>query len=175
MRVFRPLLALALLLPLPGMAAEQVKINIAWEYVDFSQKMTLHEVKGRPRLWQMESVKSVDEAPIGAAITESSFLIAPGEEKRFVLVLHNDSDETRYFFAAPHTATPAAYALGFMFKCLCISKAYTVGPHETWYRVVKFKLFDGFVGEELTLTHGVIGIDEERARSFSSEDEVKEF
>jgi len=173
--VFRTLLYLVLLFPLVGAAAEPVRINIAWEYVDFTQPMKLYEVKGRPRLWQMESVKSLADAPVGAPITESSFLIEPGEEKRFVLVLHNDSDETKYFFAAPHTAAPSAYALGFMFKCLCINKAYTVGPRETWYRVVKFKLFDGFVGKELTLTHGVIGIDEERARAFANEEGFREF
>lgn len=165
------LLLLLLLFPVPVvvLAAGPVKVNIAWEYVDFPAPMMIYEVKGRPRLWDMQSVKSLAAAPVGARIDASSFLISAGEVKRFVLVLHNDSDEPKHFFAAPHVAHPVEHSLGFKFKCLCINHAYTVGPHETWYRVVEFRLSEGFVGDELTLTHGVIGIDEARAKSFAKQ------
>ena len=167
--------ALLFLLPVMSAFAQSVKVNIGWHYTDFKNVMTIHEIKGQPRLWEMKSVKSLDKAPVGAEITASSFQIEPGESKRFALVVRNDSNETKYFFAAPHMASPAEYSLGFKFKCLCINKAYSVGPHETWYRIVDFRIFDGFVGEELTLTHSVIGIDQARAKSFSIEESNQDF
>lgn len=163
------------LLPAAAAAAQQVKVNIGWEYSAYDGKMAIHEIKGRPRLWDMKSVKSLADAPVGAQINQSSFLIQPGEAKRFALVLHNDTDETKYFFAAPHVAHPAEHSLGFNFKCLCINHAYTVGPRETWYRVVEFRLHDGFVGNELTLTHMVIGIDAARAKSFANKESPRDF
>lgn len=167
--------ALLTLLPVMSAVAQPVKVNIGWHYTDFDNVMTIHEIKGHPRLWDMKSVKSLDNAPVGAEITASSFQIEPGESKRFALVVRNGSNETKYFFAAPHIASPAEYSLGFKFKCLCINKAYSVGPHETWYRIVDFRLFDGFVGSEITLTHSVIGIDQARAKSFTVDESNQDF
>lgn len=148
-------------------AAGPAKVSIGWDYKDIGTKMEIYEPKGHPRLWETKSVKAPSELPIAGKIEDSAFKLMPGERKRFVLVMHNDTDTPTYFFAAPHQAHPVEHSLGFKFKCLCVNHAFTVGPKETWYRVVELQMSDGFVGDELAITHTIIGIEEKRAREFS--------
>lgn len=156
-------------------ASPQVKIDIQWEYKNFTLPMALYEVKGNARLWDTKSVPSINDAPIGERIQNPALMIAPGQNKRFVLVVQNTGDKPLYFFAAPHVVQPAEEALGFKFKCLCVNRAYKVGAHETWYRVVEFRLSDEFAGSGLTVMHSIIGIDEKRADSFSKAPLMPEF
>jgi len=153
----------------PAEAAPATKVNIAWRYKDFVAPVMLYEVKGQPPLWHTASVTNLAAIPIGDPIASSSFQLVPGQRKRFALVVQNISDQPLYFFAAPHTAHPEEEALGFKFKCLCVNHAYTIGPKEIWYRIVEFRLSQDFIGEELTITHTLIGIDKKRAASFSAE------
>lgn len=148
-------------------AANPVKVSIGWEYKDVAAKVELYEPKNFVRLWETRSVKSAGELPIAGKIEGSTFRLAPGERKRFVLVMRNDTDKPLYFFAAPHQVLPVEHSLGFKFKCLCVNHAFIVGPKETWYRVVELQMSDGFVGNELAITHALIGIDEKRAKEFS--------
>lgn len=160
-------LALLGTLPLASQAATPVKVNIAWEYKDFAEKMEVREIKGKPRLWETKVVKASGQAPVGEKIVNSAFVLEPGQIKRFALVVKNESDRPVYFFSAPHVAQPVEHSLGFKFKCLCIDHAYSIGPKETWYRIVEFRLSKEFVGPELTVTHTIIGIDKTRAEAFS--------
>ncbi|HEY5993875.1 MAG TPA: hypothetical protein VIU46_04655 [Gallionellaceae bacterium] len=144
-----------------------VEINIQWEYKNFAPQMALYEVKGFARLWDARSVASLADAPVGARMPGTTLELKPGQYKRFVLVVQNPTDKPLYFFAAPHVVQPPEEALGFKFKCLCVNRAYTVGPHETWYRVVEFRLSPDFAGQRLTVMHTIIGIDEKRADAFS--------
>jgi hypothetical protein len=148
---------------------QAVKVNIAWRQKDFPGTATLYEVKGNPGLWETKSVANLAAAPVGQPIAGSSFELKPGHKKRFALVVQNDTGKPMYFFAAPHTVQPEEQALGFKFKCLCVNRSYTIGPKETWYRIVEFRLFEDFAGTELTVTHTLIGIDQKRAASASSD------
>ncbi len=167
----RRLLAALLLalLTFPAWAESAVKVNIAWRYKEFPATLTIYEVRGQPPLWETKSVANLAAAPVTGPIAGSAFDLVPGHKKRFALVVQNTSDKPAYFFAAPHVVHPEEDALGFKFKCLCINHAYTIGPRETWYRIVEFRLSEDFVGAELTITHTLIGIDEKRAASFSGE------
>lgn len=156
-------------------AAPQVKIDIQWEYKNFTLPVALHEVNGSARLWETRSVANAKDAPIGEPIQNPVLLLAPGQSKRFVLVVRNPGDKPLYFFAAPHVVQPPEQALGFKFKCLCVNRAYKVGPHETWYRVVEFRLSNEFAGAGLTVMHSIIGIDEKRADAFSKDPIMPEF
>jgi len=153
--------------PFSALAEGQVKVNMGWEHKDFEGTVELYEVKGRPRLWETKSVKSMNSAPIGDKIKDSAFMMESGRTKRFALVVRNNTDKPVFFFAAPHVVSPAEHSLGFRFRCLCINHAFHVGPRETWYRIVEFQLSNGFFGRELTVTHSIIGIDQKRAESFS--------
>lgn len=146
-----------------------IKVNVQWRFKDFPGPVTLYEVKGHPSLWETRSVADIASAPIGAAIERASFNLTPGQSKRFAMVVQNTTDKPQYFFAAPHTVHPEEAALGFKFKCLCINRAYIIGPRETWYRILELRLSPDFVGSELTLIHTLIGIDKKRAASFSGE------
>jgi len=151
----------------PVQAASPAKITINWEYKNFAEKVELFEAKGYPRLWETKSVKTVAELPIAGRLEAASFTLDPGARKRFVLVMRNDGNKPLYFFAAPHQTHPVEHSLGFKFKCLCVNHAFTVGPKEVWYRVVELQLAEGFVGDALTVTHTIIGIDAARAKEFS--------
>ena len=155
------------LLALTAHAAASTKVSINWEYKDSAAKIESYEAKDRPRLWETRSVKSMSELPVAGKMQEAALTLAPGEKKRFVLVVRNDSDKPLYFFAAPHQALPLEHTLGFKFKCLCVNHAFIVGPKETWYRVVELQMSEGFVGDALAITHAIIGIDGKRAKEFS--------
>lgn len=155
------------LLPFISESANPVKVNITWDYKDFAEKVEVREIKGQPRLWETRSVKSSAQAPIGEKIANSAFFLESGQTKRFALLVKNESEKPLYFFAAPHVVHPVEHSLGFKFKCLCIDHAYSIGPKETWYRIVEFRLSKEFVGSDLTVTHTIIGIDKERAEAFS--------
>jgi cytochrome c oxidase assembly protein Cox11 len=105
----------------------------------------------------------------------TTLTLEPGQDRRFVLVVQNTGDQPLYFFAAPHVVQPPDQALGFKFKCLCVNRAYIVGPHETWYRVVEFRLSPDFAGQQLTVMHTIIGIDKKRADAFSKDPVIPEF
>ncbi len=154
----------------PALAAgPAVKIGVQWLYKDFPDPVTLYEVKDNPSLWETRSVPGLTQAPIGTPIQGASFELTPGQHKRFAMVVQNTTDHPLYFFAAPHRVQPEEAALGFKFKCLCVNRAYTVGPKEIWYRVLELRLGQNFVGNELTLTHTLVGIDKKRAAAFSTE------
>lgn len=150
-------------------AAAPITVNIKWDYKDFNSVVEIYEVKDRPRLWETKSVKSLKQTPVTSKIEGAHFSLEPGKTKRFALLVENKTDRPLFFFAAPHVVYPVEHALGFKFKCLCINHAFKVGPRESWYRIVEFRLSNDFVGKELTITHSVIGIDEKRADSFSKE------
>ncbi len=173
------LLAVLLLAAAPALAADHtsnpVRIEIQWMYRNFTPQVMLYEAQRGARLWEARSVPSLGVAPVGARIEGPVLMIAPGQDRRFVLVVQNPSDKPLYFFAAPHVVQPPEEALGFKFKCLCVNRAYMVGPHETWYRVVEFRLSPDFSGHGLTVMHSIIGIDEKRAESFSKDPVIPEF
>lgn len=168
----------AFLLALPAWAADApakpAKITIQWEYHNFPLRIALYETKGVAPLWETSSVASLAAAPVGRRIESPVMMIAPGQARRFVLVAENNTDKKLYFFAAPHVVEPPEQAVGFKFKCLCVNRVYTVGPHETWFRVVEFRVASGFSWAGLTVMHAVTGIDEKTAEAFSKDDSMPE-
>lgn len=148
---------------------DEVKIQILWNYRNLNQKMELYEpASQRPiKLWEMASTKDKDSIPISSLkIKNGTFFLKPGSQKYFVLIMKNDTKESVYFFATPHIAYPPESALGFKFKCLCINYAFNVNPGETWYRVVRLRLSENFLGSRLKIYHTLIGITKERMEKF---------
>lgn len=171
--MMRIVLAFALSALTHSVWAEQaVKIHVTWKYKGFPASVSLYELKGKPVLWETQSVASLASAPVAQPIADSVLTLTPGQRKRFVLVVQNPGVQPLFFFAAPHTVHPEEDTLGFKFKCLCINHAYTINPKETWYRVVEFRLSRDFVGNELTISHTIIGIDSQRAHSFAQDAEM---
>lgn len=173
------MLILLMLAATPTLAAEQtarpVKIEIQWSYKNFAPQVMLYEAKRGARLWEAKSVTTLADAPAGERMQSSTLVLGAGQDKRFVLVVQNPTDKPLFFFAAPHVVQPPEEALGFKFKCLCVNRAYMVGPHEIWYRVVEFRLSPDFAGQGLTVMHTIIGIDEKRADAFSKDPVLPEF
>jgi hypothetical protein len=156
-------------------AINSVPIHINWEYKDFGPKATIYGVKEGTNLWETRNVNSLKEVPVTEVLKDATFTLAPGGIKRFAVVIQNKDNNPIYFFAAPHQTSPAEYSLGSKIKCLCIGRSYRVGGNETWYRVLEFRLSKNYVGKELTVTHSIIGIDENRAKAFSKGSELPDF
>lgn len=144
-----------------------VKIKISWRYVDLDAEMKIYEpASQRPiEMWQTESVASLDLAPVSKEIQDSTLVMKAGETKKFVLVLENNSKKPIYFFAAPHVVEPDYFSFGFKFKCLCINHAFMVDAGEVWYRIVEMRLSDDFVGDKIEISHSLVALTEERAKS----------
>jgi hypothetical protein len=146
----------------------QVRVNLAFVPHGFEGKMATHYLPpgNRAKLWEMGTSAAEGELPIGDEIQGGVLEVKPGSATRFVLVMQNATNAPLYFFAAPHQVNPVQLSLGFKFKCLCINHAFEVPPGHTWYRVVELRMDEGFVGNEITIEHALIGLDEERKKAF---------
>jgi hypothetical protein len=152
--------------------SDKVNIKLVWDFKNLPSnlKMELYEPPSqRPfSLWETGSGKDESKLAFSKPIIGDgkSIILNPGTKKQFVLVIRNPKEETLHFFAAPHRAEPEEASLGFKFKCLCINHAFTIPPKETWYRVVELKLSDAFLGDNLIVSHSIIGIPKERVKDF---------
>lgn len=90
----------------------------------------------------------------------------PGSTKMFVLIMKNTEAQPVNFFAAPHHVEPQEHSLGFHFNCLCVNHVFTVGPGETWYRVVRLQMHKDYRGKKLGIRHTLIGAGDELKKSF---------
>ncbi len=152
--------------------SDKVMIHLNWEFKSLPQglKMELYEPPSqRPySLWETGSGKDESKLAFSKPISGDgkSIIMNPGSKKQFVLVMRNTTNAPVYFFAAPHRTYPEEASLGFKFKCLCINHAFNIPPGETWYRVVELKLSPGYLGNDLIVTHSIIGIDKDRVKDF---------
>lgn len=148
--------------------ASKVEIHVRWETSKLPLQMEIREPSGAQALalWTTGSVAEGKRAPFGDPIPDGTIVLKPGSKKQFLLVMKNTTDEPVYFFAAPHSATPVEHSFGFKFKCLCVNHAFTIPPKETWYRVVEIRLAPDYLGDQLTLTHHLMGMSKERMLEF---------
>lgn len=150
--------------------SDSVKVKISWNYRDFPLKMQIYEPAVRQlNLWEKGSKPNLEKLPVSSLIESSSFNMFPGSKKVFVLVAHNPTQETFYFFAAPHSVNPPEFSLGFKFKCLYVNHAFTVPAGEYWYRVVELRMSKNFRGNEIDISHDLIGLTYERMKDFDNQ------
>jgi hypothetical protein len=145
-----------------------IRINLAFVPHEFDGQMATYFLPpgNQSKLWEMGTSDSEGQLPIGDEIVNGALEVKPGSATRFVLVMRNTTNAPMYFFAAPHHVNPVQLSLGFKFKCLCINHAFEVPPGHTWYRVVELRMDEGFKGNEITIEHALIGLDEERKKAF---------
>ncbi len=153
-----------------------VKVKISWVARDFPLSMKIYEpaLQRQIPLWETNSVKSKEKLPVSIEIPDSTFTMQPGSKKFFVLVTYNSTQEPVYFFAAPHQVTPPEFSLGFKFKCLCVNHAFQVPVGEYWYRMVELRMSKNFRGNEIDISHDLIGLTKERMQDFSNTHHVHE-
>jgi len=146
----------------------KVRVNFAWQHHGIDAVMKTHHLPpgSRAKLWEMGTAASQGELPIGDVLEQARLEVSPGSVTRFVLLMENSSDAPLYFFAAPHHVNPVQLSLGFKFKCLCINHAFEIPPGHSWYRVVELRMDEAFVGNEITIEHALIGLDEARKKEF---------
>lgn len=99
-------------------------------------------------------------APAGKKWAKNSFELSPGKYRSFVLLMKNDSDKDRYFFAVPHLVKPGSAALGHHFECLCNHSVFKVPRGHSWYRIVRLQLSKHFSAASIELTHSIVEVSE---------------
>jgi len=146
----------------------KIRINLAWQHHGLDAQMKTHALPpgSRAKLWDMGTGASEGELPVGEEIVDGVLEVSPGSVTRFVLLMQNSTDAPLFFFAAPHHVNPVQLSLGFKFKCLCINHAFEIPAGHKWYRVVELRMDEGFVGNEITIEHALIGLDEARKKEF---------
>ncbi|MCB1142032.1 MAG: hypothetical protein H7A24_09520 [Leptospiraceae bacterium] len=152
--------------------SHQVRVGLKWKSKNFPLKMQVYlpDPKKEIVLWETGTVKSKNDLRIIKDSELTDFLISPEEKKDLVLVSENKTDLEVIFFAAPHHVSPEENALGFTFKCLCVNHYFRVLPGEIWYRNIQLKLDKNFIGDKIQFEHSLIGIDPERFREMSDEE-----
>jgi hypothetical protein len=154
--------------------SEFVKVQITWNPIQFPLEMKIYELKSElpHKLWETNSVSSIEKSPLSTEIPDSKLSIQSGRYKEFALGVKNSTNDSIYFFAAPHQASPPEYSLGFKFKCLCVNHAFEIPAGEFWYRVVRLSISKDFIGENFTIKHDLVGISKDRMKDFSSKKEL---
>ncbi len=148
--------------------APQLTVDLVWEYQGLAPNMRLYSVDPArsARLWETRSVRRFSQIPVSTRI-KGPLLLRKGSAVNFVLVYHNRSKKPVYFFAAPHRMTPAAFTLGFHFRCLCVNHVFAVPAGHYWYRVVRVAVSRHMAGDRLRVVHSLVAVDAERRRHFS--------
>lgn len=154
--------------PSPKPSARHATVKVSWKYHDVPGKLEIYEPAYDGRVWEMGSRDSLSQLPVKEKITDSTVRVPVGEHKTFVLVLKNETRESLYFFAAPHSVDPVPYSLGFRFKCLCVNHVFSVKPGKIWYRIVEMTLNESFRGDKLEVTHDLIRVDEATRKKMHS-------
>ena len=149
---------------LGGNHSGSVTVQLSWKYFAIPAEMKTFEMKAglKEKLWDTDVVKNEKDLPVGAPLKNDTFVVRPGQNKRFVLVYKNTTDKPLNFFAAPHEMKPEANSLGFKFKCLCINKTYEVPPGAYWYRVVELRVSSEVSVNHLEITHSLFAVKVEK-------------
>ena len=110
----------------------------------------------------------LDKTPAKDPI-DSHFTFTKDEhETSFVLVIENKTNETKYFFATPHTYKPEGASLSSLFECLCNHHVYVIPPKSIWYRIVRLDVnFDTIPKgvKRAELIHNFVEVSESDAKS----------
>jgi len=146
----------------------EIKIKIGWTYEKSPGKMEIYEYNpaSNLQLWETGEKKNLRDLPVKKKITDSQFDSAPGDNKKFVLVMKNESSEKKYFFAAPHIVEPGDHALGYKFKCLCVNIVFHVSPEMYWYRIVEIRISPRVKQGTVEFIHQIIGLNEKEANEY---------
>lgn len=137
----------------------------------FPLNIEVYELKDGSALanWTTGSTAKKKDLPVGSALKNATFTLEPGKKKRLVLVAKNDTKKDVYFFASPHSVTPAKDSLGLDFRCMCLNHAYHAPAGESWYRVIELRAAADLAGKEVDITHELVTVSKERA----AENQVK--
>lgn len=148
--------------------ATPATIDIKWVYKNIDGiKIELHEADYKAKVWKTGNVKTLEKSVVGNKIDGNSIKIETNERRKFALVVHNDTNKAKYFFAAPHAMNPEELSFGLKFKCLCVNHAFKVKPGGYWYRVVELKVGPEFEAKKMTISHTIIGMEPAKAEQFN--------
>lgn len=143
-------------------------VEVKWEYENFPLKIELHEPEPGTKFSISKTGFLANEGaketkPFGERWKKNSFDLTPGDSRPFVLVIKNESDKDKYFFATPHVVHPEHSALGYHFECLCNHNIFKVPAKSTWYRVVRLQIWKEYKAKKLGLIHTIVGVPEQDA------------
>lgn len=136
--------------------------QISWDYQNFPFRISLYDLKN-PKIIKVGStgrLKNRTDSLLANPIVTPSIWVPEGDRYIFALAVENTSNRKFYFHVVPHEVTPIEYSLGTKFNCLCYGHIYSVGPGQTWYRIVSLQNVTPSLGTQFAIRHKVIGLDQ---------------
>jgi hypothetical protein len=140
-------------------APAPVELVLDWTYEGLPAGMRVLEASDKtPELWTTETTDKRESIPAGAELAGGRVSLRAGEQRTLVLAYRNPGTAPLRFFAAPHSAKPAAASLGLDFECLCLNHVYAVGPGRWWWRVVRLSLSEDATAPRLAVSHALVRV-----------------
>lgn len=151
-------------IPKAQSAEKNLKVKIQFTYKNTDLKMQLYEVDPAFKFSVAKTVvtSNLKKSPLGKKIEGDLVFPRDTSEQSFALVVENNSESPKYFYAVPHTHDPGASSLGALFECLCNHHVYKVPPHQAWYRIVRLKIDqeESHIAkmDRLTISHQIVEV-----------------
>jgi hypothetical protein len=171
--VFVILIGLHPAFALASAAEQNLKVKLQFDYEKTDLRVKLYDVKSEFKFSVARTAiaSSMKDIPVTQAIKDEILFSTDNKAKTFVLVVENKSDQTKYFFASPHTYHPGHVSLGMIFECLCNHHVYKVPARMIWYRIVRLetdftkisKMASEKAKDHIVLSHSFIEVPEAKA------------
>jgi hypothetical protein len=136
-----------------------VNVQIMFEYFKMDPKIEVWKVPTSLIL----DVGSNKTIPIGSPLPfteklDSEFSVKRNNDFFFAMVIKNQSDDTKYFYASYHQMRPEEAAIGYSMYCLCINKVFSIPPRSIFYRIGKVRIDSAFIGTTVAFKHDIFGL-----------------
>ena len=160
-----------ILVHLAGANQSNLSVNVSFRYPKATKlKIEFYSVKPEFTFSVARTgvSDSINKTPADQKIINKFDFTPSKAESSFVLLVKNDSSQTKYFFANPHTYKPESTALSAVFECLCNHHVYTIPPNTVWFRVVRLDVNFDMVpkgSKKLEIVHDFVEVSEADAKS----------
>lgn len=150
-----------------GKSKNSVHVKVQFSSENTPLKMELYDVAPSVQysIAKTAVTKDLAKAPLGKKISDQIHFSNGEQEKTFALVMHNESDKAKYFYAVPHTLHPGSASFGLLFECLCNHHVYKIPPRHFWYRIVRLKKDPSDAKLEnlsaITIDHQIVEVSED--------------
>jgi len=144
----------------------QLEFEFKFNYRNFPLEIKIYEPNKQVRMTAGKGymVKSIKDIPLLRELSDRKVKVYEGEQKYYLMVVENKTNEPVYFYASPHEWNPEDEVIGSKLFCLCYNRIYTVLPGQFWYRIGQLAVERGAFGEKLQIMHRVVGIDKSRVK-----------
>jgi hypothetical protein len=144
----------------------QIEFEFRFNYRNFPLEIKIYEPNRQVKMIAGKDymANSFKDIPLQRELTDKKVKVYEGEQKFYLMVVENKTNDPVYFYASPHEWNPEDEVVGSKLYCLCYNRIYTVLPGQFWYRVGSLSVGKGAFGEKLQIIHRIVGIEKSRVK-----------